>query len=193
MQKGLSTLEAVFAIALFGIVVSGLGSWLFGAQEAYVFSGEQVRAAMIAEEGLEAVRSMRDASYASLSAGTHGLTKTSGTWAFSGSSDSIEDYTRVITVSNVDATRKRVSSEVSWVKKATITDAVTTVTYFTKWLATGPPPGSCTTYCQSLSIYTLGTCRANAAQCTINAETYQSGGDVFCTGGPSADTCCCAP
>lgn len=55
-----------------------------------------------------------------------------------------------------------------------------------------PTPSSCTSYCQSLG-YSLGTCRANAGVCNQSGETQESGGNQFCTGGPSLDTCCCAP
>lgn len=58
---------------------------------------------------------------------------------------------------------------------------------------TAPPVvTTCTTYCQGLS-YTSGTCRTNTQACTKNHETYESGGNLYCTGGPSADTCCCFP
>lgn len=53
-------------------------------------------------------------------------------------------------------------------------------------------PSTCAQYCQN-SGYTTGTCRQNAQQCSVNGETYLSAGDVYCTGGASADTCCCAP
>ncbi|MFH1788218.1 MAG: hypothetical protein ABH834_02410 [Candidatus Altiarchaeota archaeon] len=52
---------------------------------------------------------------------------------------------------------------------------------------------TCGQYCVSLGGYSMGTCRQNDAQCTGNGEVYESGGDALCTGGPSADTCCCAP
>lgn len=57
-----------------------------------------------------------------------------------------------------------------------------------------PTPGvtTCSQYCQGLS-YSGGTCRQNAAKCGQSGETYESGGNTYCTGGANADTCCCAP
>jgi signal peptidase len=53
-------------------------------------------------------------------------------------------------------------------------------------------PSNCASYCISLGTYTAGNCRQNDTQCRINGETYEVGGDLYCTtGGPSADTCCC--
>jgi Tfp pilus assembly protein PilV len=55
-----------------------------------------------------------------------------------------------------------------------------------------PVFNSCSEYCASIG-YSLGNCRQNDKQCGRNNETYESGGDNYCTGGASADTCCCAP
>lgn len=52
------------------------------------------------------------------------------------------------------------------------------------------PATSCPNICTSLG-YSTGTCRANANQCSQNNETYQSSGDIYCSGGGSS-TCCCA-
>lgn len=54
-------------------------------------------------------------------------------------------------------------------------------------------PTTCAWYCQNLGSYTTGTCRQNFQQCTHNGETYESSGNQYCTGGQSADTCCCLP
>lgn len=53
-------------------------------------------------------------------------------------------------------------------------------------------PNTCASYCVSLG-YNDGICRQNANQCTSNGQTHQAGGNSYCTGGPSADTCCCTP
>ena len=55
-----------------------------------------------------------------------------------------------------------------------------------------PAPASCAEVCTQSS-YSTGTCRKNAATCNKNGETYVSTGNVFCTGGKNADTCCCLP
>jgi len=58
---------------------------------------------------------------------------------------------------------------------------------------TPSPITTCNEYCINLTTYSGGTCRQNTNQCNNNNETYESGGDTYCAGGPSADTCCCAP
>ena len=57
-------------------------------------------------------------------------------------------------------------------------------------------PGSvtdCSDYCVYLGEYTGGVCRQNPSQCTKYDETYESGGDTYCIGGTTGDSCCCAP
>jgi prepilin-type N-terminal cleavage/methylation domain-containing protein len=54
------------------------------------------------------------------------------------------------------------------------------------------PIGTCNDYCISIA-YSSGICRKSAVTCGDNGETYESEGDQFCTGGPTVDTCCCAP
>jgi hypothetical protein len=39
--------------------------------------------------------------------------------------------------------------------------------------------------------YSTSACRASATACTNAGENRLSPGDGFCTGGASADTCCC--
>ena len=53
-----------------------------------------------------------------------------------------------------------------------------------------PPPASCLDICVTFG-YTTSTCRRNAGACSSNKETNIPSGDIFCTGGPNADTCCC--
>ncbi len=55
-----------------------------------------------------------------------------------------------------------------------------------------PSPTSCAEVCTQNN-YSAGTCRKNTGACNSNGETRESAGDTFCTGGPNADTCCCAP
>jgi len=51
-------------------------------------------------------------------------------------------------------------------------------------------PSTCSEFCTN-SGYSSGTCRQNAQKCGQNGETHESGGNQYCTGGSSADTCCC--
>jgi hypothetical protein len=78
-----------------------------------MLSGNRNRAISIAEEGLEAVRNIRDDSFSNLVVGTHGINNSEGEWQFSGSSDSVDIYTRTVTVSDINSDTKQVTSAVS--------------------------------------------------------------------------------
>lgn len=190
--KGFSLVEILLSGFLFAFLVTAfVGAYIYG-QDSTSAAGKRARAVYIAKEGLEAVRSIRDDDFANLVNGTYGLAVSGNQWTFSGSSDVTDIFTRQLTISTVDGDRKQISCNVSWQQNPQRTGDVSLVTYLSNWQA-GVAIDQCSTYCQSLGLgYTGGTCRANSNQCNVHSETYQSGGNQYCTGGPSADTCCCS-
>ena len=77
-------------------------------------AGQRARAATLADEGLEAVRNIRDANFSNLTDGTFGLTTTGNQWNLSGASDTSDIFSRAITISTVDANRKSITSSITW-------------------------------------------------------------------------------
>lgn len=193
MKDGFSTIEVLLSSTILVLIVTVfMGAYTYGS-ESTAIAGQRARATFLAEEGLEASRNIRDASFSNLSDGTSGLAISGNQWTFSGSSDTTDSfYTRQITISTAGTDRKQVVSTVSWQQNNQRTGSVSLTTDLTNWRNT-TSISSCTIYCQTVGSYTLGTCRENSQQCTNNSETYESGGDSLCTGGTSADTCCCKP
>lgn len=191
-QRGFSLVEVLLAVSVFALIVTALTGGLIYGQQSTAVSGQRAKATFLAEEGLEAVRNIRDASFSNLTNGTFGLSTAGNQWSLSGSSDTTDIFTRAIAISSVDADRKQVVSTVTWQQTPSQNGSVTLSTYLTQWKKS-TPVSACNVYCQGLGGYTTGTCRANATQCTNNGETYEAGGDIYCTGGASADTCCCQP
>mgnify|MGYP001582734235 CR=1 FL=1 len=191
-SKGFSLVEVLLAVSVFALIVTGLVGGLIYGQQSTALSGARVRAEMLADEGLEAVRNIRDANFSNLTDGTFGLTTTGNQWNLSGSSDTTDIFTRAITISAVDANRKQVTSTVTWQQNPQRTGQIQVVTYLTNWRSGSAAPTTCNEYAIGQG-YASGTCRQNTQQCTNNGETYLSGGDTFCTGGPSVDTCCALP
>ena len=198
-QRGFSLVEVLLAVSIFGLIVTGLIGGLIYGQQSTALAGQRARAVMLADEGLEAVRNIRDENFSNLTDGPFGLTTTGNQWNLSGSSDVTDIFTRQIVISTVDAKRKNVTANVAWQQNPQRTGQVQVVTYLTNWKASGGggAPSTCTAYCQSLGTYTTGTCRENIQQCTKYSETYEAGGDSICVtsfpGDPSRDTCCCLP
>lgn len=132
-EHGFSLIEVVLSSAVFALLVTALlGAYLYG-EESTMTAGSRARAVFLAEEGLEATRSIRDNSYSSLAAGTYGLAINSGVWEFSGSSDINGIFTRNIVVSSVDADRQLVTSNISWQQNQARSGNVSLATRLTNW------------------------------------------------------------
>ena len=188
---GFNLIEVMLALAVFSLAVLALaGAFLYGLESAQV-AGKRARAILVAEEGLEAVRNIRDADFANLIDGTHGLAVSSNQWILSGSQDVVDIFTRQIIISSVDSDRKQVVSQVDWDQSLQRAGSVAAATYLTNWQETTVITGTCAEECISLG-YNTGTCRQNPAQCTNNGETFESSGNLYCTVDPGANTCCCS-
>jgi type II secretory pathway pseudopilin PulG len=139
-QHGQSIVEIVVVLGIAAITFASIGSLIVGSLTSVSQEAERQQAISYAQEGLEAVRSLRDADFDNLTTGTHGLAIASNQWTLSGSSDASGIMTRVITISDVSlgdiesVDIKQVESAVTW--KGTSSTAATTLSYteyFTDW------------------------------------------------------------
>lgn len=133
IRKGMSIVEALLAVSVFALLVTAFfGAWIYG-QEATVMAGNNNQAVYLAEEGLEAVRNMRDGSFANLADGTYGLAVSGGQWVFSGSSDTTGIFTRQIVVSTVDAATKKITATITWSQNLQRNGSYSAETQLSKW------------------------------------------------------------
>ena len=126
-------MEALLAVAVGALFVIALGSAYLYGEETAALAGNRERAVLLAEEGLEAVRNMRDNGFGNVSDGTHGLAIVSNQWTFSGIEDSTGAFTRHIIISSIDAKRKSITAEVEWQQNAQRTGLVSLSTQLTNW------------------------------------------------------------
>lgn len=134
-RPAFSLVEIILASALFGLLVTALaGAYLLG-QETTALAGSRARAGLLAEEGLEATRNIRDAGWANLIDGAHGLAVAGNQWTFSGTQDTSDIFTRQLSIATVDAKRKTITSQVTWQQNQQRAGAVTLTTRLTNWLA----------------------------------------------------------
>lgn len=132
---GFSSVEIILASTLFvSLVLAFVGAYLYGSEGA-MLSGNRARAVFYAEEGLEAVRNIRDDDFANLVDGTYGLSSAGNQWNFSGASDTSDIFTRAITVTSAGADRKNITSTVTWEQNQVRTGNVSLTTRLTNWLA----------------------------------------------------------
>ncbi len=127
--EGYSLVEVLLSIGLFVFIVSGLAGALLYAQTSNQRVFLRNRGTLLAEEGVEAVRAIRDASFTSLANGTYGLSATNGTCGYSGASENIGSYTRTITIASIDSHTKMVTSTVTWGNGG----SARIVTYLSDW------------------------------------------------------------
>ncbi len=111
--KGQSLIEAILAVALLAIIASSLSVYLNN-QLVYMTRGQStLEAIYLAQEGLEASRSVRDINWDLLATGTHGLIY-NGVWNFFGNEEIIGQFTRTILVSDISENERSVISTVMW-------------------------------------------------------------------------------
>lgn len=189
---GFSVVEVLLAGTILALLALATVGAIIAANESVSLNARRTHAVFLAEEGIEAARNIRDSGFANLTGGIHGLVRIGGTWTFNGTSDTADEYTRQITVTDRDLNRKDVTSRVTWQQNPQRTGETLATTILTNWTAASVGPATCAAFCQIQS-FSTGTCRQNVRRCTLSGETNQPLGDALCTGGPSADTCCCRP
>lgn len=107
-------MEVILALATFALLITGMiGAYLYG-EQTIAFGGNLSRASLLAEEGLEAARNIRDEDFQSLTSGNYGLSINANQWILSGDEDQEGIFKRQISINDVDSDRKRVTSIVNW-------------------------------------------------------------------------------
>ncbi len=145
-QNGFSLLEVILSISIFTIGVVGIGLFVIDIQTTAERSQNLSQGILLAEEGLEAVKSIRDNNFEDITNGTHGLDSVDGVWQFYGDSDVTilgresgvgRTFTRTITISTSayneeEIVVKLIESNVSWPIRDGTSD-VTLSTLLTNW------------------------------------------------------------
>jgi prepilin-type N-terminal cleavage/methylation domain-containing protein len=153
-QKGFSLLEVILSVAIFTISVIGIGLFIIDIQTTAERSQNLNQGILLAEEGLEAVKSIRDTDFEDIVDGTYGLDSNDGIWELIGVPDETtlgldstvgRIFTRTITISTSGYTEeddlipetpdfivKLVESNVSWPIRDGTSD-VTLSTLITNW------------------------------------------------------------
>ena len=175
-QKGFSLVEVILSTALFALLVTALvGAFLYG-QESTAFAGNHARAVSFAEEGLEVVRNIRDAGFSNLTDGTFGLAVSGNQWTLSTSTDSMDIFTRQITIASLTKDGTRVTAGDTALNSVSITLASQTDSNPIYFSLLGLPdgatadfsPSQCSPNCSStMTITTSATTPPGAYPMTI--------------------------
>ena len=147
-KNGFSLVEVMVALALFSILAAGVFSIVTSSYKNFYGTGDKQSITEFAQEGIEAVRSIRDNSWQEIEtvsgAGNKGLAKSGGYWSFSGTSNTLGVLTRVVAItdaqrnSNGEIVTSGGTSDPN-TKKATVTVSGTGIddyvlnVYLTNW------------------------------------------------------------
>lgn len=144
-SKGQTLVELLVAIGIFVIVVTGLAYFILDSYTSGRLAEEMIIANFLAEEGLEAARSIRDNDWLALNVGEHGLAISGNNWIFSGTEEDVGDLlkggTRKVIIEDLspaDPDRKKITSRISWEFTPARLQNVQLVTYFTNFAKTAP-------------------------------------------------------
>jgi len=113
-NSGFSLVEVILAGSIFLMLALILiGSLIYG-QESSLKAGQRNRAVLLAEEGLEAARSIGNSGFTNLEIGSYGLATTTGQWKLVAGPEIIENFSRSLTISVIDDHHKEIVSKVIW-------------------------------------------------------------------------------
>ncbi len=150
-RRGQTLIESIIALALFSLISASLVSLLLGGTSSSLEGTEHVHADALAQEGIEAARSIRDRAWNELRYTSSGVSTSSDQWVFDGEGTStvFAPYTRQITVSPVcrsaggdivacpgastDLDTLYVSSNISWRSSGGADLIRSRSSYFTNW------------------------------------------------------------
>ncbi len=132
-SRGFNLVEAVLASAVFALLVSAFSGAVITSQEGAAAAGARARANFLAEEGLEATRYLRDASFANLTDGAHGLALVNNQWVFSGASDLTGIFTRQIQISSLAPDTKEIIVTVTWQQNPARSGSAALASRLTNW------------------------------------------------------------
>lgn len=150
-QQGQSLLEAIIAMAIFVLVAVSIATLVLGSFTALQNAGAQTQATAIAQEGIEAVRSIKDGAWNELKYNQSKIAINSNQWILSGegTTEQIGNYLRTISFSDVcrdagnnivdcpgvytDIYSKKVSVSVSWPIRGGTNVSVQQIAYLTNW------------------------------------------------------------
>lgn len=124
--------EVILAVSLLAIYAATLLGVLAYGNESVVRPADRARSVFLAEEGIEAARSLRAIDWNNLTDGQYGVTSTQAGWTLLPTEDKIGRFNRHLSISSTDAATKKITSAVSWPQgNETLTTTLTT--FLTNW------------------------------------------------------------
>ena len=132
-RQGFLLVEVLLSSSVFIMLVTAFVGVFYYGFEASTLAGNRSQATMLAEEGQEAVRSMKNVNFANVTDGAHGLVYSNNAWSFSGTQDVAGLYTRQVIVSTIDPNRKSITTNITWQQTPGRAGSVSLLGRLTNW------------------------------------------------------------
>lgn len=113
-RSGFSILEPLLAASLIAFLVLGLMSALVYGRATVADNTARAKALFLAEEGLEAVRSIRTEGFSDLEQGVYGLSGVASVWSLSSEPDALDGFERTIEIADMDDSSKSITASIEW-------------------------------------------------------------------------------
>ncbi|MCK5027431.1 MAG: prepilin-type N-terminal cleavage/methylation domain-containing protein [Candidatus Pacebacteria bacterium] len=135
-NKGVSLIEILVAIGVFAISTTAIIFLLIDGVYASGRSLQLTQAILLAHEGIDATRSILENDFDNALSGEHGIELVDGVWILSGLSDTQNEFTRCITITNIDDDTKKIGSEVVWGQESSRPGSILITGHVTDWKQT---------------------------------------------------------
>lgn len=143
--QGFSLIEIILSSGLVGLFAVAFLGVLGFSQESTLRATQRNQAIFLAEEGIEAARSIRDENFSNLVVGDHGL-KSDTKWSLVGQTDITGNFTRTLNIVDINSQTKQINSQVVWKQPGGNQVSVIISTLFTDW-RTAASTGTSTQFC----------------------------------------------
>lgn len=129
-------MEVLVAIMVSSIGLMAIGLIIIDANTAMRQGLERTQATLLAREGLEAVRAIRNGTFDNIAPGTYGVQVAAGKWTFTASPDIQDQFSRSILITGIDNDTRQVQSAVTWTFAGNRQGTVAITDYLTDWQQT---------------------------------------------------------
>jgi prepilin-type N-terminal cleavage/methylation domain-containing protein len=135
IKKGFSLVELLVSVSIFLVFIIATTNVTGNVSKEVRNSANKQRAAVLAEEAIEASRNIRDENFNNLIDGTYGLSTSTNQWSFSGVSDLSDIFSRTLNITTINDNQKRVDVTINWADQISATNTLKLSTYLTNWRA----------------------------------------------------------
>lgn len=144
-KKGFSLIEIMLSVSMIAVFVIIFITAIIDSQEANLLTSKRNIATRLSEEGIEALRNIRDDSFSNLVDGNYGLTIIDNKWSLVPASDvTNNEYTRSIVISTINPKMKQVKSTITWSQNAQRDGRISLVTNLIDMTNQGTTTGTTT-------------------------------------------------